>query len=226
MYQHGKRTKAPRNASVFLAALIIIGAVVLVAWYIVHKDVGNSTGPKTDVPIVTEVGVGDGGDKLRVDESLFSFELPADWKLLERKSDSDNINAYIYTATKKGADDRKLTIHVDIMPRSYKLVKMWPISPNGSKFSLGNLSGDCLNFAGGAGARQQTQGNAPVPAKWENVSFVCDPIKNNQTIGTGTPDASIGTKLGQHTYFFYFEDHNIYPDDNILRGVLTSFQAK
>lgn len=228
MYQHGKRTKQPRNTAVLLATSIVLGVVVLVVWYIIHRDVANTTSPKTNVPIVTEVGTND-GSTIVVNEDLFKMELPSDWKLAERKTE-DYANYFMWAATKQGGDDRKLTLHIDILPQNYKLVKMWPLSPNGSKFSLGNLSDDCINFAGDANAGPQAQGNEPVAAKWENVSFVCDPIINNQTIGTGTPGGSIGTKLsgsgGPHTYFFYYEDYNIYPDDSILRLVLSSFQTK
>jgi hypothetical protein len=207
---------------VFFATITTLGVIMLVGWYIVQNDVGNTTGPKTNVPIVTEVGFGEDGATIEVNEPLFSFKLPVDWKLQERKSDPPNINAYTWVATNDGQDDRKLTLHVDIMPQSYKLVKMWPIMPNNNALSLGNLSDDCINFAG----TNHSQSTAPVPAKWENVSFTCDPIKNNQTIGTGTPGSSIGTEIGNHTFFFFYEDYNIYPDDGILRGVLQSFQTK
>jgi hypothetical protein len=223
MYQHGKRTKSPHSMSVFLATVVFVGILILIGWYIVHKDIGNTTAPKTNVPIVTEVGTGTGDEKLIVEETLFKMELPTNWKLQEKKTDIPNINAYIWVSTSKGADDRRLTLHIDIMPTSYKLVKMQPLTANGATFLVGNVSDDCINFANTAG---QVSSTAPVPARWENVNFICDPIKNNQTIGTGTPGASIGTKLGSHTYYFYYEDYNIYPDNNILREVLQSFIAK
>lgn len=229
MYQHGKRTKQPRNMAVFLATIAVMGVVVLGVWFIIHRDVANTTAPKTNVPIVTEVGVDD-GSTIVINEDLFKMELPSDWKLVEHEQQAGGKNEYRWSATKQGSDDRRLTLYIDAMPQSYKLVKMWPLTPRGSQFSLGNLSDNCINFAGEADARPEAQGNAPVAAKWENVSFICDPVINNQTIGTGTPGGSIGTVLdgtgGAHTYFFYYEDYNIYPDDNILRLVLSSFTTK
>ena len=53
-----------------------------------------------------------------------------------------------------------------------------------------------------------------------------DPISANQTIGTGTVQSGIAAKIGQHKYFFYYEDHNIRPDDKILQDALRSFVAR
>ncbi len=220
LYQHGRKTKRQKSANTFLATLIIAGVVVLVAWWIVHKDIGSGSEAKTTVPIVTEVGA-EKEAMLDINEPFFSFQLPADWKLLERKT-GNGINAYIYKSTKKGGDDRMLYVHVDVMPRSYKITRLQPITPNGNKFTLGNLSDNCINFAG----EVNRTSNAPFPAKWENISFICDPITTNQTIGTGTEGTGIETRMGRHAYFFYWEDHNIRPDDKILRDALSSFRAK
>lgn len=224
MYQHGKKTKAPRNMAVFLATVGMVGVVILVAWWMIHNDVGSGANPKTTVPIVTEIGE-DKGAKFKVDETLFTFELPEDWKFVEHMQ-GNSINAYVYMSTKKGGDDRKLTVHVDTMPSVYKIVKLQPLRPNGSKFSLGNLSAECVNFAGSA----DRQGNDEFQAKWENVTFICDPITANQTIGTGTVEGGIAASLsgskGTHRYFFYFEDHNVRPEDKIFRDALQSFQAR
>lgn len=220
MYQHGRRTKRQRSANAFLATIIVVGVVVLVAWLIVHKDIGSSTDPKTTVPIVTEVGEND-GNKLEINENFFSMELPADWRLKEHRNE-DYINAYYYESTKKGGSDRMLEVHVDIIPQNSKMVKLQTLTPNGSKFMLGNLSDNCVNFANGAKPGDTT----PLPAKWENVSFTCDPITANQTIGTGTVNGGIKATLGRHSFFFYFTDHNIRPDDKIFVDALKSFVVK
>lgn len=221
MYQHGRRTKSQKSKGSLLAALAIVGVVVLIVAYIVHKDIAGSTAPKTNVPIVTEVGAEDDEEKLKINENLFSFDLPADWKLSSSRKDGRQ-HFYIWNSTKKGAADRRLTLYVDIMPANHKLVKLQPITPNGAKLILGNLSDDCVNFAGSA----DRQGNAEFEAKWENVSFMCDPIKANQTIGTGTVEGGIKTTVGNHSYFFFYEDHNIRPDSQILADVLRSFVAR
>lgn len=219
MYQHGRRTRQPRNMAVFLATIAIVGVVVIVAWYIVHKDIAGKTDPKTTIPIVTEV-VSSEGDVKKINENYFSMELPADWEFVEHKT-GNRINAYIYKSTAKGKNDRMLYVHVDVMPPTYKIVKMQPVYPDGNKLRLGNLSGDCTGFG-----QHDESSNAEFEAKWENVTFICDPIEANQTIGTGNTTSGISTKLGNHTYFFYFEDHNINPDSIMFRDILQSFIAK
>lgn len=220
MYQHGRRTRQPKNMTLFLATIVIAGVVFLIGWFIVHKDIASKTGPKTSVPIVTEVGKEGEQDLKEFNEAYFSIKLPSDWEFVDSVS-SKAANFYTYKSTKKGANDRSLTIHVDTMPASYKVVKMQPIISNGSQITLGNLSDDCINFGS-----NHTGSNAPFEAKWENVTFMCDPIKANQTIGTGTAGAGIASQIGNRKYFFYFEDHNIRPDSNIFRSALQTFRAK
>ncbi len=226
MYQHGKRVRQPRTAGVFLATIVVIGVVVLLAWFIIHKDISTSTAPKSNVPIITDLQTSNDAT-ITINEDLFTMKLPKDWRLVEHKQ-SPEVNAYIWVATKKGQDDRRLTLHVDIMPPLHKVVKLQPLIPDGDQVLLGNLSDDCINFAGGANAGQRKQGNEPFEAKWENVIFNCDPIINNQTIGTGTADNGIATILsgtkGKHAFFFFYEDYNIHPDSSILRRALDSFR--
>lgn len=229
MYQHGKKTKRKSNPRVFLHAVFVLGIALVVVAFILRKDIATENSEKTTVPILTEVKE-DKGDVITIDEPQFKFELPSDWVKANRVQ-SNGANYYEWKSTKKGADDRMLRLHVDTMPASYKVVRMQPITPNGDKLRLGNLSGNCIDFSKDAGSGQRAQGNAPSEAKWEGVTFMCDPINNNQTIGTGTIESGIATKLVGNsgvprTFFFYFEDHNIRPDDKILTSILQSFVSK
>lgn len=223
MYQHGKKPRRKTNPKVYLQAAVLLGISLIVAAWILHKDLATSTEKKTTVPIVTEIGETK-KDVITVSEPLFTLELPSDWKQ-ERRVQSKVANYYEWRSTKPGANDRRLFLHIDTMPQSYKITKLQPLSPNGNKFILGNLSDTCVNFVS-----IPISSNAPVQARWENVTFMCDPIINNQTIGTGSEAGGIATSLsgssGTHQYFFYFEDHNIRPDDTILVNVLKSFQAR
>lgn len=224
MYQHGRRTKRPRNTALFFGTIVIIGVVVLLSWLIVRRDLGSSTGPKSTVPIVTEIGAEE-EDTVTLEEPLFRLELPADWTLYERRNES-YINAYTWRSTKEGANDRTLTLHINIMPAEYKLARLQPVIPDNNRLLLGNISDDCVNFAGGPDRAQNNQDNTPFEAKWENVRFMCDPISENQTIGTGTIDGGIATRLKGNTFFFYYQDRNIRPDNKIFRSIIESFVAK
>src|SRR5687768_7599622 len=101
LYQHGKRTRQARNAKVFLGIAAVVGVSLVLAAFIISKDIGNSTAPKTNVPIVTNIGE-DEEEKLKVSEQLFLFELPRDWKLYDKRTNED-IHFYRWGSTKKGA---------------------------------------------------------------------------------------------------------------------------
>ena len=221
MYQHGKRTTRPKDKKVFLKTAFVLGIALIVVAIILRRDLSTSTKEKTTVPIVTEVGEVK-GDVIKINEPLFVMELPADWSQTDRKNES-YANYYEWHSSKKGGNDRRLLLHIDIMPTSYKITRLLPLIVSVNKFNQGNISGHCVNFATAA---VNNGSNAPVEAKWEGVTFVCDPIEANQTVGTGLAADGIGAKLGTHRFFFYYEDHNIRPDDKILQDAVRSFQAK
>ncbi len=222
MYQHGKKPKRKSNPKVFLHASVLLGLSLIAVAFILHKDLSTGTDKKTTVPIVTEVKEND-SNKILINEPLFSLELPDDWAQTNRVQ-TRAANYYEWHSSKKGGNERRLLLHIDTLPQSYKITRLQPIRPNDKKLQLGNLSGNCIDFA------QKSNGNAPVEAKWENILFICDPIEANQTIGTGTEGSGIATKMtgsaGTHSFFFYYEDHNIRPDDSILVGALKSFSVR
>lgn len=224
LYQHGRRTKRTKNPKVILHTAVVLGVALIVVAVILQKDLSSRSNEKTTVPIVTEVGA-EAKEVIKINEPLFTMELPADWKLTKRVTEN-YANFYEWHSTKKGGDDRRLLLHIDIMPRSYKIVRMQPLSINGNKFVLGNISSECMEFAKDTDRPETRSSNQEVEAKWESVRFVCDPIEANQTIGTGTVDGGIVAQIGQHKYFFYYEDHNIRPDEKIFQDALRSFQAK
>lgn len=222
MYQHGKRPKTKRNPKIFLQSAVFLGICLVAAALILHNDLTTDSKERTTVPIVTQIEE-EKDDTIEVNEPLFSLELPSDWKQTNRVQEQ-YANFYEWRSTKTGVDNRMLRLHIDIMPASYKVVRMQPLSPSGNKFIVGNLSGNCANFA--KDISQQTSGAMPVEAKWEGITFICDPISNNQTIGTGTVEGGIAAELGSHRYFFYYEDLNIRPDDRLFQDILSSFRAK
>lgn len=229
MYQHGKRSRRQKNPRVYLQAAALLGVSLIGVAWILHRDLNIDSQEKTAVPIITEV-LGAEEDTITINEPLFTLALPADWKQTNRVQNHVS-NFYEWHSTKRGGDDRLLRLHIDTMPPSYKIVRMQPLYVNGRGFRLGNLSDNCMNFAKDAGTRQRAQGNAPVEAKWENVTFMCDPINANQTVGTGMFESGIAATLvgsdgRPHSFFFYWEDHNIRPDDKIFQNILKSFQIR
>lgn len=226
MYQHGKRTKRKSNPKIFVQAVFVFGLSLIIVAYILRNDMTANHTEKTAVPIVTEVTKGK-EEKTKINEPLFSLELPNDWERVGRVQNS-SANYYEWHSTTKGGDDRSLKLHIDILPATYKLVRILPVTVNGTSLSLGNVSGNCMDFA-----KDITPGsndNSVVTAKWENVVFNCDPINANQTIGTGTVGASIGSIMegssGKHNFFFVYSDHNVRIDDRIFIEIVKSFRIR
>lgn len=224
MYQHGKRSRRKDTAKTYLNAAVILGVALIIAALILQKDLATNSDERTTVPIITEVK-SDKEEKQLINEPLFTMELPSDWRQTNRVQES-YANYYEWASGDNAGGGRRLLLHINIMPGDYKLVRMLPLTPDGNSFIVGNISGNCINFAKDAGTRQRAQGNEPVEAKWENVTFMCDPINANQTVGTGTPEGTIGTELGRNKYYFYYEDHNVRPDDKILEDALQSFKIR
>lgn len=224
MYQHGKKSHKPKNPRVMLYVALVLGITLIVVAIILRKDLDTSTKEKTTDPIITEVSQ-DAGNTLTIDEPLFTLKLPSDWVLKDRKNDHI-ANWYIWRSTRSDAPDRTLKLYIDLLPETHKLVRMQPLYVEGNKFRLGILSGECMYFAKDADNERGTGDNSPVEAKWENVTFMCDPINANQTIGTGTEEGGIGAKVGKHTFHFFYEDHDVRADDNIFQATLRSFEAK
>lgn len=222
MYQHGRRTRKAKDKRVFLKTAFVFGVALIGAAWILHNDITNSTDERTTVPIITDVA-GAKDETIKVNEPLFYLELPSDWKLARRVNKS-YANFYEWESTKKAGNDRRLQLHIDIMPKSYKLVKMQPLIIGDGKFIPGTTSGNCIDFV--PESVSSRSGNKPIEAKWEGIKFICDPTSANQTIGTGTVEGGIAAKLGGHSYHFYYQDHNIRPDDSILREIISSFRAK
>lgn len=219
LYQHGKRTARQKDRKIFLKVAFVFAVALIGAAWILHKDLATDSKERTTVPIVTNVSE-EQGDTIDINEPLFTMKLPSDWKL-NRRVQEHYANFYEWQSTRPGANDRILRLHIDILPASYKVVRLQSLIVNGNRFTLGSLSDNCRNFA-----QLQDNQNAPVEAKWDNITFICDPINANQTIGTGTADGGIAARMGGHQYFFYWEDHNIRPDDQILINAIKSFQSR
>lgn len=202
---------------------VVLGVAVVVGALILQRDLYMGKQAKTSSELVTNISDAP-KDVIEVDEPQFYLELPSDWKFV-RHNNSGVVNYYEWQSTKTGESDRRLFLHVNKMPPSYKIVKIVPLEVNGEGFTPGNVSPNCITFAKEKG-REDGTNNAEVEAKWEQVRFICDPVSANQTIGTGTEADGVAAKIGNQRFFFYFEDHNVRPNDQIFINIIKSFRAK
>ncbi len=162
-----------------------------------------------------------------VDEPNFSFELPGDWREIDRVQ-TDRENSITWQATLRNEDNRYLTLHINTIPDD-AVVRLLPVTVNGSRMQRGQLSGNCSSFTG-----LQEQSTNRALARWENVDFLCDTSNrvNTNIIGTGQegqPQNTVeitGESSGTNQYFFLYKDQNIRPNFDILYSAVNSFRAK
>lgn len=228
MYQHGRRPRRTKNPRVYLQAAALLGISLIVVAWILHKDLSVGSEEKSTLPIVTEVSAAQ--DTITIDTQLFTMQLPSDW-VESNRVNNPAVNYIEWRSTKQGGNERMLRVYIDVLPVDYKIVKLLPVTVDGRTLRTGNLSGTCANFAKDTAADLGDNGIAAVEAKWESITFVCDPINGNQTIGTGTVEGGIAAKMStsfgdEHKFFLYWQDHNIRPDDLMFQNIVKSFNVK
>lgn len=221
----GLKTKSKGKIFVviFISLLIFAALGAVIYWDLRRSESEVVSGVSVSVP--QEEDLLDVQRK-KIDEPYFSFELPPDWKEVNRHS-SEHENFIEWQASKKNADNRWLKLYVDLIPPDIAVNRLLPIDVSENRLSYRQISDNCKNFT-----RAEEDSNVPKPSRWHEVDFICDlPAYVQNKVGTGTEGSlnSIkitGPKKGTHRYFFLYTDHNIQPDYSILYDVIESFEAK
>ena len=199
------------------------GAAGTLVW--LNARIANKSVPGTAVSIPQNNG---SSARTAFEESLYSFQLPSDWKIIATKP-----NSITWQATIKGADNRMLTIYTDVIPTTYPVNRELPLNVSGNQITYDDLSDNCANFTpGGTLDTGQAVKLKPAPSVWHGVNFICNlpQVVDNQ-IGTGSTAGVntvtiTGPTKGTHNYFFLYIDRNVQPDYTILYSALQSFRAK
>lgn len=231
-YKYGHRPGRRRRTRVLIVlavSLLIVGIVGTIVVYDLRKNQdstieGNS---RTIAQTLDETT-----NTVTLDDTFFTMEFPADWKEISRQNDS-NERSITWQASKYREDNRYMKIYIDIIPKTYAVNRMLPLSARGNGFSVGDISNNCSTFTkSGTTPTGQTKPVKAEGAKWQGVDFICDlgQVTDNE-IGTSSADGIntivvTGPSKGKHSYFFVYTDHNIQPNYNILYNALRSFKAK
>jgi hypothetical protein len=231
-YRYGHRSERHRPRKVLL---VLAGSLLILSLIggLVFSDLrrNGSQSVEGESKTVTQV-IGDSVQRIAIDEPLYSFELPGDWKEIGRQS-TPNEHSVSWQASKKGEDNRYLTLYVDVIPPDIAVNRLLPVSAQGATLSYGDISEKCETFTGN-GTVDASRGTQlkPAPAKWQGVSFICNlPRMVDNQIGTGSSEGInqvtvTGPGKGAHRYFFLYTDRNIQPNYNILYEAVRSFHAK
>jgi hypothetical protein len=216
--------------------LLIVLGIPLVILVVVIGLIARSDGPKQQ-PVISGgtkiVPQSISKDVLRVNQPLFSLQLPSDWKQTSAQ-DTQASHSISWQATTKGTDNRYLTLYIDTIPTTKPVNLELPVSVSGNQLSYGALSDNCSDFTpGGTMDVGKAEVMPPAPSLWQGVNFICNiPEVLLDQVGTGSigsPNNTVtvtGPTSGTHKYFFLYTDLNIDPDYSILFNAIQSFRAK
>ena len=232
-YKYGRRPgrrRRTRVAIVLLISLSIVGAIGTLVYMDIKKS--NKDTAVTGTGRTVAQSVDSNQDVVRVDEPTFTMELPGTWKQVARKT-TQTENSITWQGSKKGEDNRKLTLYIDVIPATLAINKLLPVTANGENLDYGDVSDNCATFTQkGTLDAGRAVNNRDSPAKYKEIDFICDlaQVVQNKT-GTGSTDGVnmiyvTGPTKGKHKYFFLFDDQNIQPNQAILNNAIKSFKAK
>jgi hypothetical protein len=230
MYRFGRRL-APwhnyqkRALTMVIMALLVIA--VIVGWYIDNNSgttIIHNAGAKTTT-------VNNKPSVQTFNETVFTIQLPNDWKLINHSISPYDI--YTWQDTTKYQDNRNLNLYVDTIPTTLAVSRLQPVTAEGDLLQLGELSDTCINFTGSPVSSAQAAQSLPNQvAKWQGINFICDLSDyNNNSIGTSSQQGVntvtlTGPTTGRHSFFFLYTDHNISPNYTIFSDALLSFRVK
>ena len=229
-YGHKPAKRRPRKALVILVCSILLICLVVGLIYLdLRKHVSPSVEGETRT--VSQV-LNENSQQITIDEPFYTFELPGDWKEIERDA-NNHYTSIKWQATIPGKDNRWLELFIDRIPLNRPLNRLVAVSAQGNELRFSDISDNCSNFTiGGTFDTSVASGLKPTLTKWNKVDFLCNlPRVTDNEVGTGSEGSMnsvtvAGRNKGSHKYFFVYTDRNFQPDYNILYDALKSFRAK
>jgi hypothetical protein len=229
-YDHHRR-KHQVNLVILSFVVAFVGIASIV--YFVYQDISvNEAQPVEGVENSVAQVLG-GTESYLVNEEAFDFELPADWREIDRVQTTSE-NSITWQATLKNEDNRYLTLHMNTIPQD-PIVRLLPVTVDENQLRRGQLSANCATFTGsGTSNASERRGQPPAPAKWENIDFICDipNIVDQNVIGTAQAGQPLNTftvtgeDSGTNQYSFVYTDRNVRPNFDILYNAVSTFFAK
>lgn len=231
-YRYNHHSVTHRRAFLIVVGItaVILGAVGFIIYRDISKN-GNAS-VESEGRIVGQV-VGDNTVAgLKVDNELFSLELPEDWVEL-KTTDTKLEKSYSWQSTKENQSSRWIKLYVDRIPADIAVNRLLPVSVKGSALSIGAVSDNCATFTeGGTLDAHEASKLKPSPAQWQEVRFICDlPGVIDNKVGVSAPGevnsiVMTGASGGEHRYFFVYTDHTIQPNYTILKDAVESFRVR
>ena len=226
MYRYGEnhiRRRHQRMLAAAAAVLLVVGGTILTARAL-HTKTNIGPTPPAIVKQVTPPSV----QTKHIDESLFSLDLPKDWKLESHDTAGGN-NIYTWANTVGNAGVRKLTLYIDTPQPTLGINHAIAVQGNNDQITLASdVSDNCASFTNRPTSGQTDTGMA----KWDGLDFLCD-LGNytRDVVGTVSSDGInkiivTGSTTGRHSLFFTYTDNDNQPNYAIYASALQSFRLK
>lgn len=229
-YLYNHRSAVRRH--IFLAILLPVLALVGLVCFVIFKDLQkNSSGSASGAVQTIGQVLGDDTQRFTIEESLFTMQLPKDWKKVAQQNTSIE-HSVTWQSTKKDQAARSLQIYIDTIPKTKSVNRLMPVTVQGATMTAGDVSDNCATFTGGGTLdTSKAVHNADAKARWSGVDFICsmaNVIDNQVGVASsaGINEVPITGSQGTHKYFFLYIDRTIQPDYSILEDALSSFRAK
>jgi hypothetical protein len=220
-----KRQRRKRRIIFFCLILLALGGVA--AWNIIRDMLQPESSLKQAAAVTRTVKYADEQTK-RFETDSFSLELPVTFQESPRPAGSYNV--YNWQRSDSGSDGELLAVYKDTIPVNYAVNRVLIVSGGTGQLVIsGPVSDNCSTFTKGTTIVNNDFG---VPAKWLDVSFLCDQFnKERDVIGTSSTE-SINTvtltspTTGQHKFFFTYTNQGVHPNYTVFEKALQSFRLK
>lgn len=163
-------------------------------------------------------------------EADFSLSLPLNWQSVSRPAGTP-YQSYSWQSNDRVTNGQEITIYEDTIPVNFAVNRVLVVSGQQDHVQVeGSVSDNCSTFTKGI---TPTAGQTGVPAKWQNVSFLCDQFNQERdVVGTSSTDGvnkvmlkSLSTADG-HSFFFTYTVNDITPDYSTFLAALQSFRMQ
>jgi hypothetical protein len=163
-----------------------------------------------------------------ITKSVFTIDLPASWRSIP--APATTANGFSWQGTKGDEAALRLDVYIDRLPQSLAVNRLLPVQSAGSGLDITwDVSENCTNFTD---KTPQSARTGTAPAKWHDVSFICDMGNYERAVAaTGSAEgintvSVTGPQTGSHRVMLVFTDNNISPDFSVFTQMVRSFRAR
>lgn len=224
MYKLGHRKKnIKHHFYIFVTLLLATLLIAIVVWWYLSQ---------TKTPTITQAtssthafDPGNTKENIKIDNALYTMELPAGWKQTSTNRDSR------YNSTQwqmqDGSKNRWIELYTDRLPVDTAFNKILPVTIVNNEVIIDTLSDNCSKFT-----TKTSEANLKVMSKWQNAPFLCD-LSNMTDNIIGVSDKTTGVSLsyagiatGKHSFMFVYTDRGIPEDEQPIKIALQTLAPK